>query len=904
MLTGTNTITRAAEPQAYYHVFGISTGSDLSITGSDETAKLIISGSDAADHGSTGINAGSRLYIKNCVIHSSGHDEIEPGYTGIFAEEDLIIENSTVTAESTGVYGCGMYSYAGDIRIDEASHVTATSEADGGAVKLSDSGALYVGDAAYELDENAAKLEVKDGAVTEGAKIKAPYVNGVSMLAAANNTVSCGDGSAVYNPATNTLTLNNAEITTGHEGCGIYSGGPLTIELVGGNTVGGDGASFEVGVKIEGNLTFTGDGSLAAAGCGAQGISVSGSLTVNGGNVTGATDGGGHGISVGGDMTVTGGTVKGGCLGSDSGEEYLSSYAGIDVGGSMKVTGGEVIGTAEAAYNDGIEVKGNLTVDGGSVTGTATNGTGIRITGDLTVDSGSVSGSGGGLGGNGVFVFGGLTINDGSVIGSATDGEEKGGVYVATGGLTINDGSVIGSATDGEEKGGVYVATGGLTVNGGSVSGTVTDGEENGGVYVYIGGLTVSGGSLTGTAGGELGMGISALSGLTVTGGTVTGSATGAEGVGISVFTGMTVSGGEVTGESGGRLGLGVYVEGGLTAEGGRVTGIAPNYSGWGVYADSLALSGGAVTGESSGEDGCGICVHDAMTVSGGKLSGAAGKNGCGIKAGVITVTDGTVAGRGGSAAIVGYYEGAAAAEDIIKLPEGYLPAGYELQTVPGSGGTYAAVTPLGGTLAYDETALLFTGAAGYVTLSAPEPETPGVIIPIPEPEPEPEPEAPAFADVDEGAWYYEAVEYAAANGLMEGVSDNAFEPDAGMTRAMLWTILAHIDGEAVTGADWAETARAWAMESGVSDGTDAGGSLTREQLAAMLYRFAGEPETAASLDGFTDAASVSDWAARAMAWAVGEGIITGVTDTALDPQGSATRAQCAAMLMRFVESA
>ena len=100
------------------------------------------------------------------------------------------------------------------------------------------------------------------------------------------------------------------------------------------------------------------------------------------------------------------------------------------------------------------------------------------------------------------------------------------------------------------------------------------------------------------------------------------------------------------------------------------------------------------------------------------------------------------------------------------------------------------------------------------------------------------------------------------------------------------------------------ETARAWAMESGVSDGTDAGGSHTREQLAAMLYRFAGEPETAASLDGFTDAASVSDWAARAMAWAVGEGIITGVTDTALDPQGSATRAQCAAMLMRFVESA
>ena len=181
VLTGTNTITRAAEPQAYYHVFGISTGSDLSITGSDETAKLIISGSDAADHGSTGINAGSRLYIKNCVIHSSGHDEIEPGYTGIFAEEDLIIANSTVTAESTGVYGCGMYSYAGDIRIDEASHVTATSEAEGGAVKLSDSGALYVGDAAYEQKVVISDLPKAD-AKNAIAALKAAGVRRTVML--------------------------------------------------------------------------------------------------------------------------------------------------------------------------------------------------------------------------------------------------------------------------------------------------------------------------------------------------------------------------------------------------------------------------------------------------------------------------------------------------------------------------------------------------------------------------------------------------------------------------------------------------------------------------------------------------------------------------------------------------
>ena len=123
------------------------------------------------------------------------------------------------------------------------------------------------------------------------------------------------------------------------------------------------------------------------------------------------------------------------------------------------------------------------------------------------------------------------------------------------------------------------------------------------------------------------------------------------------------------------------------------------------------------------------------------------------------------------------------------------------------------------------------------------------------------------------------------------------------MTRAMVWAILARIDGETVTGANWVETAREWAMTSGVSDGEDADGYVTREQLATMLWRYAGEPESDYSLSAFTDDDSVSDYAAAAMAWAVEHGIITGVTDTTIEPQGTATRAQCAAMLMRFVEN-
>ena len=159
------------------------------------------------------------------------------------------------------------------------------------------------------------------------------------------------------------------------------------------------------------------------------------------------------------------------------------------------------------------------------------------------------------------------------------------------------------------------------------------------------------------------------------------------------------------------------------------------------------------------------------------------------------------------------------------------------------------------------------------------------------------------FTDVAEGDWFYDYVEYVYANGLMDGTSDTTFEPNANMTRAMVWAILARIDGETVTGANWVETAREWAMASGVSDGENANGYVTREQLATMLWRYAGEPASDYSLSAFTDAANVSDYAATAMAWAVEHGIISGVTDTTLVPQGTATRAQCAAMLMRFVEN-
>lgn len=173
------------------------------------------------------------------------------------------------------------------------------------------------------------------------------------------------------------------------------------------------------------------------------------------------------------------------------------------------------------------------------------------------------------------------------------------------------------------------------------------------------------------------------------------------------------------------------------------------------------------------------------------------------------------------------------------------------------------------------------------------------------------------FEDTPEGAWYYDAVSYVYANGLMDGVSATQFAPDANMTRAMLVTILWRMEGEPVVnyllpftdvdGGAWYAEAVRWAASEGIVTGVSAiefapNAEITREQLAAILHRYAGEPATAANLDAFTDAASVSAYAVDAMSWCVEQGIITGTTATTLDPQGTATRAQCAAMLMRFME--
>ena len=162
--------------------------------------------------------------------------------------------------------------------------------------------------------------------------------------------------------------------------------------------------------------------------------------------------------------------------------------------------------------------------------------------------------------------------------------------------------------------------------------------------------------------------------------------------------------------------------------------------------------------------------------------------------------------------------------------------------------------------------------------------------------------ESKSYSDVKTGDWYADAVKYVTDKGLMNGTDDNQFSPNASTTRGMLMTVLARYAGEDTTGgATWYEKGMEWAKTNGVSDGTNPNANITREQLVTMMYRYAGSPKADGKLDSFSDAASVSTYAADAMQWAVANGIVNG-SNGKLNPQNNATRAEVAAILMRFCE--
>ena len=175
------------------------------------------------------------------------------------------------------------------------------------------------------------------------------------------------------------------------------------------------------------------------------------------------------------------------------------------------------------------------------------------------------------------------------------------------------------------------------------------------------------------------------------------------------------------------------------------------------------------------------------------------------------------------------------------------------------------------------------------------------------------------YTDVQADDWFYDAVAFASKSGLMTGTSTTTFEPNTTTTRGMIVAILNRLEGSPtaasagfvdVKDGDWYADAVNWAASVGVVNGMGEGlfapnAAITREQMAAILYNYAAykgyDISDRADISGYSDADQVSAWAGEAVQWAVAESLIAGVTIDTLDAQGSATRAQVAAIFQRFL---
>lgn len=229
---------------------------------------------------------------------------------------------------------------------------------------------------------------------------------------------------------------------------------------------------------------------------------------------------------------------------------------------------------------------------------------------------------------------------------------------------------------------------------------------------------------------------------------------------------------------------------------------------------------------------------------------------------------------------------------------------GKELEVIDNGDGTYS-----------------FTMPSSKVSITAAFAEDPDWVDPEQPEEPGTTTVADIFSDVVPGAWYTDAVQYAYDNGLMTGTSATTFEPNTTTTRGMIVSMLHRLEGSPAVGiadfsdvasGDWYADPVAWAASEGIVGGYGDGtfgpnDPITREQMASILYRYADykglDVSARASLDAYSDADSVSPWASDVMSWAVSEGIISGMTEDTLAPQGTATRAQVAAMFQRFLEN-
>lgn len=766
---------------------------------------------------------------------------------------------------------------------------------------------------------NATLISFTDSAVTADGAYSGYEIEGtdVSITAAGTYVFSgdCDDGSITVKKGVtgvtlvlNGLTLTNADsaaITlnkTAEAALIAAAGSENTVA----DTAGANDENAAVKVKSGASLSLSGTGTLTACGNAKNGIKGASDAVITVDELTLNIDAADDGLSCDDELTIKGGRVNitaGGDAVKASPDTDDAENPDTTSLGNVTISGGTI--TLDAA-NDGVQADGNLTISGGTFAVTANGG----HTTALTDDSASCKGLKAGKT---------LTVSGGTVnVDSADDALHANDVTVSGGTLTLASGDdavhadndlvvgVKGSSSTSNPKIDITASYEGLegttvSVYSGDIDVAASDDGVNAanselGEHSDKFAIHIAGGDLYVDAGSD---GLDSNNDISITGGRV--EVYGADAMmdaAIDYDGTFTLSGGTLFG-AGMEPGAGTqaYVAVGETSPSGGHGGMGggqgmtrPTDENGNLMTRPDKTDGGMQT-PPDGTDGQQNGTRpekpsdDKNGWTGGKGQSANRESALGIKKGsVITVQD--ASGKTlYTATALGSMSSVIFSSSDIKEGETY--------TVLVDGASVGTATAKLGTSSSDGGSF----APGQNQNSGAQPGS-----------------VSSFGDVPQTSWFADAVKYVSENKLMNGTSTTAFSPNGNMSRAMLATVLYRMSGEtAEAGSSFGDVSSSayyaaavnWASSKGIVNGTDRGMfspdlSITREQLAAMLYRYAAEPSVSADLSAYTDAVSISPYAEKAVEWCVAKGILSGKSATRLAPQDTATRAECAAMLQRF----